>query len=119
MSINIISSDWYTTTHTFNDNTFCEIHLKITGYSNAALLSITTYSDGINGCEEIKCDANNKFSADFMICFFPKNAYPEQKYGTVLTAYSSRNKPLAFYCDAVGSGDTIRKLIDSPWMICN
>jgi electron transfer flavoprotein alpha subunit len=119
MSLNIISADWYTTTSTFNKNTFCEIHLKISGSTNAALLSVETYGDGTRGCVEIISDSDSKFNTDVVIKFFPINAFQEEKYSTVLIAYSSRNKPDIVFCDATGSGDTITKRLVSRVLICN
>ena len=50
LELNITSTEWYTTTRTFNTTTFCEVHLKISGNANAELLSILTYGDGLKGC---------------------------------------------------------------------
>ena len=119
LALNISSTEWYTMTRTFNTTTFCEVHLKISGNTNAELLSILTFGDGLKGCGEIKCDANKNFSTDVMIRFFPIHAYPERKFGTVLTAYTSRTKPEIVFCDATGTGDTILRQLESPMLICN
>ena len=116
--LNITSSNWYTTTSNFNNNTFCEVHLQITGKTNGELLSIETYGDGLIGCREIKCDLERKFSEDVLICFFPLRGLTQKKIGTVLTAFSSRIKPNVVFCDAVGSGDTLRVKLESPILTC-
>jgi hypothetical protein len=118
MTLNVSSSEWYTTTSTFNDNKFCNVHLKITGSTNAGLLSISTSGDGLAGCGEIKCNSDNLFSEDILICFFPMQDSTKRKFSTVLTAYSSRVKPNIVYCDAVGSGETITQNLESPVLTC-
>jgi len=113
LSLDIYSSSWYTKTCTRDSITFIEIHLKVSGYSNAALLSIENGGDGIAGCSEIKC-AEGKFSTDACIFFFPSYAQLHRRFSTVLTAYSSREQPKIVFCDATGSGDTIIRRLDSP-----
>jgi hypothetical protein len=118
MTLNITSTDWYTTTSTYNNNTFCEVHVKVSGNSNAELISIETYGDGLARCGELKCDSDKKFNADVFICFFPLRDSLKGKFGTVITAYSSRIKPKIAFCDAVGSGEILRKSIESPMLTC-
>lgn len=117
--LNISSSEWYTTTRTFNNNIFCEVHLKVSGITNGELLSIETYGDGVTGCAEIKCDSDKKFNADVEICFLPLRDSIQRKFGTILTAYSSKIKPNSpIFCDAVGSGETLRHELESPLLTC-
>ena len=116
--LNITSSDWYTTTSNFNNNTFCEVHLKVSGTTNGELLSIETYGDGLMGCGEIKCDKESNFSTDVLICFFPLREITQRKFSTTLTTYKSRIKPNISFCDAVGSGDTLIIKLESPILTC-
>jgi hypothetical protein len=118
MTLNVTSSEWYTTTSTFNDNKFCNVYLKVKGSSNAGLLSISTSGDGLAGCGEIKCNSDNLFSEDILICYFPIHDSTQRKFSTVLTAYYSRVKPNIVYCDAVGSGETITHNLESPALTC-
>ena len=113
LSLNIATQEWYTSTHTFNNNLFCDVHVKISGTTNAELLSIKTYGDGLMGCSEIKCDSG-KFISDVIICFFMLNDTNSRSFTTELTAYSKKEKPAAVFCDATGSGETICKSVKSP-----
>jgi len=112
LMLDIYSSGWYTSTSTVDSVTFINIHLKVSGYSNAALLSITNGGDGMAGCSEIKCEEGN-FSGDYLIYFFPANSQLHRKFGSTITAYSRREKPEIVWCDAVGSGNTISKRFES------
>ncbi|MCK9422159.1 MAG: hypothetical protein M0Q38_06145 [Bacteroidales bacterium] len=114
----ITSSDWYTTTRNFNNNTFCEVHLKVSGTTNGELLSIETFGDGLIECGEIKCNPEKKFNTDVLICFFPLRELTQKKFGTTLTAYSSKLKPKVSFCDTVGSGDTLSVKLESPILTC-
>lgn len=116
--LNIISAEWYTKSMTFNNNLFCEVHLKIKGTSNAGLLSIAINGDGLIGCKELRCDSTNIFNEDVLICFVPERDSTKGIFGTILTAYSSKNKPSISVCEAVGSGDTLSKELESPFLIC-
>ncbi len=118
LSLEITSSEWYTTTSTFNNNKFCNVHLKVSGTAECALLSISTFGDGVEGCREIKCDADHKFTADMEICFFPKRDSTERKFSTSLNAYSSRISPKIVICDATGSGEILTKVVESPMLNC-
>ena len=118
MTLIVTSSEWYTTTSTFNDNKFCNVHVKVKGSTNAGLLSISTLGDGLMGCGEIKCNSDKMFSEDILICFFPMHDSIQRKFSTVLTAYSSRVKPNIVYCEAVGSGETITQNLESPALTC-
>jgi len=112
----IYSSSWDTTITEFDSIKFINIHLKVNGYTNAALVSITNGGDGISGCSEIKCN-NGKFSSDNIIFFFPSYSQLHRKFQSTITAYSSREKPnIIWYCDAIGSGDTICKQFVSDYL---
>ena len=117
-SLNVASADWYTTTSKSGAITFCDVHLRVAGTTNAALLSIATYGDGVNGCTELTCDAEHRFSADVVICFFMVKDSTQRKFSTELTGYSSRVKPAIVLCNAVGSGETISYPIESPLLNC-
>ena len=117
-SLNVASADWYTTTSKSGAITFCDVHLRVAGTTNAALLSIATYGDGVNGCTELTCDAEQRFSADVVICFFMVKDSAQRKFSTQLTGYSSRVKPAVVLCNAVGSGETISYFLESPLMKC-
>ena len=118
INLKINSSEWYTNLQTFNNNNFCEVHLKIGGTTNAELISIETYGDGLVGCREIKCNSENYFNEDVTICFFPIRDSTKRKFGTILTAYTSKIKPKISFCEAVGSGDTLRIKLESPFLNC-
>jgi len=115
MYLNISSTEWYTDTFMINNTTFRGIYLKVSGSSNAQLLSIEGSGDGLVGCMEINKIANNEFNVDVIIRFFPISLTDPQKAHTALTAYSSRVQPDIVWCDAIGSGSTIRKELESPY----
>jgi hypothetical protein len=117
-AMNVTSADWYTTTSKSGAITFCNVHLKVAGTTNAALLSIATYGDGVNGCTELTYDAEHRFSADVVICFFMVKDSAQRKFSTQLTGYSSRVKPAVVLCNAVGSGETISYPLESPLLKC-
>jgi hypothetical protein len=115
LTVNITSGEWYATADTFNNNRFCHIHLKVSGTSNAELLAIETYGDGLAGCKEIKCNPGQSFSDDVEICFFPLRDTISRKFGTTIIAYASRIKPgEPKFCEAVGSGETVLVKLESP-----
>jgi hypothetical protein len=118
IQLNITSSTWYTTITNFNNNGFCNVYLKVSGSTNGELLSIDTFGDGLNGCLEITCDKEGKFNTDVPICFFLLRDSIQKKFYTTLTSYSSKIKPNIFFCDAVGSGDTLKIKLESPLMMC-
>jgi hypothetical protein len=114
--LTISRAEWYSDTISIDNIWFREIRLKISGNSNAGLLSLMTSGDGLIGCTEMKLNSNNYFSADVQIRFFPTYTTIRQKASTILTAYSSREKPnQASVCEFVGSGDTICKSFVSPY----
>jgi hypothetical protein len=118
MVLNISSADWYTTAGTFNNIKICKVFLKVRGSSNAAILSMDTGSDGIGDCVEVKCNSENIFADTILIYWFPVRDSTQKQFGTYLTAYSSRDKPNAIYCDAEGSGEKLTKYLVSPLLTC-
>ena len=117
--LTISSAEWYTKNSTFDSITFCNIYVKVKGNSNARMLSYLTFGDGVLSCGEIKCDINSHFDQELLIFWFPIHDTIRSNFYTIITAYSSRNKPPISFCDAVGSGDTLSSKIISPILTCS
>jgi hypothetical protein len=114
--LNISSTEWHTDTFAINNNHFRGIYLKISGSSNAGLISIQTTGDGTAGCSELKRATNTNFNSDVLIRFFPIHDTIKKKASTVITAFSSRTPPnMPVYCEATGSGDTISRELESQF----
>jgi hypothetical protein len=115
MYLSISSTEWYTDTFMINNITFQGIYLNISGISNAQLLSLETTGDGTAGCMEMEINQSNEFSSNVLIRFWPTYSTDPKKAHTVVTAFSSREKPDIVFCDATGSGETLRKELESPY----
>ena len=118
MVLNISSADWFTSTGTFNEIKVCKVFLIVRGSSNAALLSMDIGNDGVGDCVEVKCNSENRFTDTLLIYWFPVRDSTQKQFGTIFTAYSSREKPNIVYCDAEGSGEKITKYLVSPLLTC-
>ena len=90
--------------------------MKVSGSSNAELISIETGNDGVGGCVELKKNSENIFTGDVLIWYFSIHDSTYRKFDTVITAYSSRDKPNIVFCDAIGSGKTLTHELISPFL---
>ena len=118
LTLNVTSTEWYTYTNELANPVFCQVHLKIKGNSNAELITVQTFGDGIPGCVELKCNSVHKFDDDIVIQLIPLRDSTKRKYSTEITAYSSRISPHVPQLFLVGSGETLGKYFRSPLLNC-
>ena len=114
LELSITMTEWYTS---ISDREFGEIHLKIEGNTNAELVTIETYGDGLMGCKEIQLDQNMNFSEGLMIAFYPYWDTIPRKYKTYVTVYEKSDPPDTPVFCKTGTGKQIRKLIESDYLI--
>ncbi len=112
LEINITKTEWYTS---ISDRGFGEVYLNIEGNTNAELVTIDTYGDGLAGCYEVKLDKNKNFSEKIMILFHPNPDTLPRKYQTHVNAYEKSESPDVIDC-RTGTGNKIRKLIESGYV---
>ena len=115
LELGITKAEWYTS---ISDRGFGEVYLRIEGTSNAKLLTIETYGDGLLGCKEVQLDQNNNFSENLMIRFYPHWDTIPKKYKTYVTAYEYSESPDIVFC-RTGTGKQIRKMLESDYMEFN
>ncbi|RLD55854.1 MAG: hypothetical protein DRJ01_16080 [Bacteroidetes bacterium] len=113
LELNITKTEWYTS---ISNNGFGEVYLKIEGNANGELVTIETGGDGLAGCEEVKLDDKNNFSAELMILFHPNYDSIPKKYRTYVNVYEKSESPDVVYC-RTGTGEKIREMIESDYLI--
>ena len=110
--LDITKTEWNTT---ISGDRFGNVYLTIEGNTNAELLTIETYGDGLLGCKEIHLDENQNFSDKLLILFHPRFDTIPHKYSTYITAYEKSESPEIVIC-RTGTGKQIRKMVKSDFM---
>ena len=87
----INSSIWFTTLHENSEGGFWNLHLLLSGYTNADRVSVTTYGDGLIDSEDLKLDSKKNFDQDTInIAFLHYTTTPpsgEFETGTTISIY--------------------------------
>jgi hypothetical protein len=70
LSLEIDTSYWFTNISKYNSNYFLNVYLFVKGKSNAKLVGVDTFGDGLNG-EKMLIKDGNEFKDTIRICFIP------------------------------------------------
>jgi hypothetical protein len=69
ISLEFISTDWYTTTSQNGELTFGNVMLRLRGKTNADVVTVKTFGDGLISEHQLTLDANKNFEQVIMIAF--------------------------------------------------
>ena len=110
------TTEWYTS---ITSDGYYHISVKVSGRTNGQLLTIETYGDGLIGCKEVYPSENGSYVTDVEIAFSHRKIEGFHKYHTYITAYELAKPSSEPVICIAGSGEVVRRIIESDSLTFN